>query len=148
MQQASSEVVFSILKNTSKYSKVNHRKCFNGGTNFSSEPLNISNLNTLRHSQLANDRVLNVFVDRKGNLDLVTTKGEFKNKPSLFNKHNHLKRRGYNQRAKFAFKLVVRKGYKPEVRRHLLVRISKLQHALVQKRRHARSAKRVKKVGK
>ncbi|KAG6468729.1 60S ribosomal protein L28-2-like [Zingiber officinale] len=125
-------------------------KQFGSGTNkvvFSREPNNLYNLNSYKHSGLANKKTVAILPGEKDlNVVLATTKTKKQNKPANLHNRTELKKEFFKM-AKIVKSQVTDNYYRPDLTKAALARLSAVHRSLkvakfgVKKKRQAAKAK-------
>jgi hypothetical protein len=112
MASQSQELIFSIIKNTSKFN-VTTPKVQYGGARFSLEKGNLRNENSFRFSVLARDETVGVSINKQGQFVISHKNGANKHKPKEMFTHQIVKKRGFNKRGTTFIKSV---GARPDLK--------------------------------
>ncbi|KAK6911961.1 Ribosomal L28e/Mak16, partial [Dillenia turbinata] len=107
-------------------------KEFGNGTQsvqFSKESNNLYNLNSFKHSGLANKKTVTIQGDKDGSVVLATTKTKKQNKPSSL-LHKSVLKKEFKRMAKAVVNQVADNYYRPDLKNAALARLSAVNRSL------------------
>ncbi|CAJ0640868.1 15239_t:CDS:2 [Entrophospora sp. SA101] len=142
----STDLIWLLVKNNNSF-LIKHN-----GVQFSSEPNNLTNSNSFKHSGLANKKSIGISPEPKGRGVVVTTKTKGVSYKPAKNTRKVVLSKGIRKSAKSIANSLTRAGYRPDLRKEALARMSAIYesqkpnkvHKKKTGRRHAKSAKKQK----
>jgi len=139
----SSDLTWFLVKNNNSFLVKRN------GVQFSAERGNLTNLNSFKYSGLANEKVIGVEPAEKGVI-LTTKKTKVSSSYPAKSTRKITLKKGVRRAAKSFTNAYTRLGYRPDLRKETLARISAIYqsqkpvkvHAVKTSRRHAKKAKK------
>ncbi|EFJ31412.1 hypothetical protein SELMODRAFT_164298 [Selaginella moellendorffii] len=126
---ASPDLIWLLVKNSNKF-LVKRNGNSSASVQFSSEPNNLYNLNTYKYSGLANKKTVAVApAGEKMDIVLTTTKKKKSNKPASYLNRSLLKS-NFKNKAKVIINQVGDNGYRPDLKRAALARLTSVHKSL------------------
>ncbi|KAK8149738.1 hypothetical protein G3M48_005819 [Beauveria asiatica] len=127
LNNVSSDLIWAIVRD-------NH--CFlsksrsNGGAQFSSDPLNLTNKNTRKHAGFVNDKAIGVLPGEKGGLTILSKTIKNSTKPAkAFSKTNISGAKSTRKAYKAVANQTTKNGYRADLRQHAVERVSAIRRA-------------------
>ncbi|XP_076886955.1 large ribosomal subunit protein eL28y-like [Bidens hawaiensis] len=122
------QLIWEIVKKNNSFLV----KEFGNGTQsvqFSKEPNNLYNLNSYKHSGLANKKTVSIQAAGKEGVLLATTKTKKQAKPASL-LHKSLLKKEFNRMAKVVVNQVASNYYRPDLKKAALARLSAVNRSL------------------
>eukprot|EP00250_Pteridium_aquilinum_P028149 c36662_g1_i1 orf=195-638(+) len=128
MAGVSSDLLWLLVKNNNRFLVKRNGNC-SASVQFSSEPNNLYNLNTFKHSGLANKKTVSIVPGSDLSVYLATTKTKKGSKPKESVNKSHLKR-DVRRMATVVVNQVEANGYRPDLKKAALAKLCTVHKSL------------------
>lgn len=128
MAAVSDDLTWLLVKNNNRFLvKMNGNN--SNSVQFSSEPNNLYNLNTFKHSGLANKKTVAIAPSEGLSVLLTTTKTKKRSQPAK-SSHNSLLKKDFRKMAKAVVNQVATNGYRADLKSAALARLAAVHKSL------------------
>ncbi|OAQ95866.1 hypothetical protein LLEC1_00267 [Akanthomyces lecanii] len=125
LNNVSSDIVWAIVRDNHCFLSKSRR---NGGAQFSSDPLNLTNKNTRKHAGFVNDKAIGVIPGEKGGLTILSKTIKNSTKPAkAFSKTNISGAKSTRKIYKTVANQTTKTGYRSDLRQHAVERVSAIR---------------------